>query len=180
MEQVFEQWKDIAGYEGIYQVSSLGKVRSLDRKVRTCHNSFRTSKGRLLAQRFQKNGYAVVSLYKNGKANTCRVHRLVASAFVGNPFGYDEVNHIDENKRNNSSNNLEWCTRSYNCSYGSGLSKRAKKCSKPCIQYKDGVEVARFPSIIEASRKTGINFANIQRCVSGKSKTAHGFTWSLA
>lgn len=175
-----EVWKDIRGYEGYYQVSNLGNVRSLDR-VCDCSNGVKIRhSGRILANAKNRNGYLSVTLYVDKKHKTMRVHRLVAEAFVPNPNNYDEVNHIDENKENNRSSNLEWCTRSYNCSYGSGLSKRVKKCSKPCIQYKDGVEIARYPSISEASRKTGITFQSIQACVSGNGKTTHGFTWSKA
>ena len=174
-----EIWKDVKGYEGYYQISNMGNVRSVDRVRRKSNHGYDAHiKGKVIKQRSQKNGYKCVTIYKDGVAKTVRVHRLVAAAFVPNPNGYGEVNHIDENVENNCANNLEWCSRSYNCSYGSGLSKRAKKCSKPCVQYKDGIEIARFPSISEASRKTGIVFSSIQSCVSGKQKTTHGFTWS--
>lgn len=175
-----ETWVAITGYEGRYEVSNLGRVRRTDRIRKTpCRGKDATIRGRILSQRAQKNGYLCVDLFKDGKAKTFRVHRLVAFAFVENPNGYDEVNHIDEDKTNNAASNLEWCTRSYNCSFGSGLSKRAAKCSKPCIQYKDGIEVSRYPSIAEAARRTGINFANIQRCLSGPNRSTHGFTWKF-
>ena len=176
-----ETWIEIVGYEGYYEVSNLGRIRSVDRVLENTKNNRHVFiKGRILHQRAQKNGYLCVDLHKEGRAKTFRVHRLVASAFVENPNGYDEVNHIDEDKRNNTASNLEWCTRSYNCSFGRGLSKRAAKCSKPCIQYKDGIEISRYPSIAEAARRTGINFANIQRCLSGPNRSTHGFTWEFA
>lgn len=175
-----EEWRDIRGYEGIYQVSNLGRVRSLDRYCAGLNGCRIVHRGKIRAQSTQKSGYKFLSLQVGGKVKTLRVHRLVAEAFVDNPHNYPEVNHIDEDKSNNAASNLEWCTRSYNCSYGSGLSKRVKKCSIPCIQYKDGVEIARYPSISEASRRTGITFQSIQACVSGNGKTTHGFTWSKA
>ena len=175
-----EEWRDVCGYEGIYQVSNLGRIRSLDRYCRGMNGCKIFHHGKILSQSTQKNGYKYIHLKLDGTQKSCRVHRIVAEAFVDNPNGYAEVNHIDENKANNRADNLEWCTRSYNCSYGSGLSVRASKCSKPCIQYKDGVEIARYPSIAEASRRTGIVFSCIQACVSGKGKTTHGFTWSPA
>lgn len=174
-----EIWADVSGYEGIYQVSNLGNVRSLDR-FRKNRKGLAFIKGRMLAQQKQKNGYLSVNFTVDGVVKNVRVHRLVASAFIDNPNGFNEVNHIDENKENNCCDNLEWCTRSYNCSYGKGLSKRAAKCSIPCIQLRNGIEIARYPSIIEASRQTGINMANIQRCISGDYSQTHGFQWKRA
>lgn len=168
-----EEWRDVKGYEGKYQVSNLGNIRGLDRK----DNFGRPIKGKMLAQRAQKNGYMTVKLRSNGIQKTFRVHRIVADAFCDNPNNLPEVNHIDENKKNNRANNLEWCTRQYNCSYGSGLEKRKEKYSHKCAQIKEGKVIAEFPSMIEASRKTGVPFSSIQRCISGRYKSSHGFQW---
>ena len=112
-----EVWKDIEGYEGIYQISNTGQVKSLARKC-----SGRYSNREIIKKPFvEKDGYFTVGLYKDGKYRYCRVHRLVAIAFIPNPNNYPEVNHIDENKQNNNVENLEWCTTRYNLTYGHRL-----------------------------------------------------------
>lgn len=114
-----EQWKDIKGYEGLYEVSNFGNVRSLDRVIRSKHNGTMLRKGRILTPFYEeKKGYYQVSLSKDGKNKKHRVHRLVASAFLDNPHNYTDVNHKDEVKTNNNVDNLEWCTRKYNNNYG--------------------------------------------------------------
>lgn len=113
-----EQWKDIKGYEGLYEVSNLGNVRSLDRIVKR-GQGYMIKEGRILAQFYEeKKGYYQVALAKDGKAKKYRVHRLVALAFLDNPSNYTDVNHKDEVKTNNNVDNLEWCTRKYNNNYG--------------------------------------------------------------
>ena len=109
-----EIWKDIRGYEGLYQVSNLGRVRSLDRIKRGAHY-----KGKILVLSKDKDGYLIVGLHDSKRSNTYRVHRLVAISFIPNPNDLPEVNHIDENKENNNVNNLEWCSTKYNLTYGS-------------------------------------------------------------
>ena len=114
-----EKWKPIAGYEGLYEVSNLGNVRSLDRVIRAKHNSTALRKGRILTPFYEeKKGYYQVALSKDGKEKKQRVHRLVAVAFLDNPFNYTDINHKDEIKTNNNVNNLEWCSREYNNNYG--------------------------------------------------------------
>lgn len=113
-----EQWKDIKGYEGLYEVSNLGNVRSLDRTVKR-GQGYTIKEGRVLTPFYEeKKGYYQVVLAKDGKAKTYRVHRLVAVAFLENPNNYTDVNHKDEVKTNNNVDNLEWCTRKYNNNYG--------------------------------------------------------------
>lgn len=109
-----EIWKDIEGYEGYYQVSSFGRVRSVDR-----HDSrgyFR--KGRLMATKDANTGYKVISLSKNAISKHYQIHRLVAIAFIPNPNNFPIINHKDENPKNNYANNLEWCDYKYNANYG--------------------------------------------------------------
>lgn len=105
-----EVWRDIKGYEGLYQVSNLGQVKRLgnDRQMRE----------KTLKERKGKSGYLQVLLCKNGKYKAKYVHRLVALAFIPNPNNHKEINHIDENKANNNFKNLEWCNHKYNCNYG--------------------------------------------------------------
>lgn len=111
-------WKDIPNYESKYQVSNTGKVRSLNYK--------RTGKTKILKIREDKNGYTVVTLTKNSKKKTYSVHRLVAQAFIPNPNNLPCINHIDEDKTNNTVWNLEWCTHEYNINYGTHNKKVSK------------------------------------------------------
>lgn len=111
-----EEWKDIKGYEGLYQVSNLGRVRSLSRYVK--HRTIYILKGKLLKQRTRGKGYLAVTLCKNSKLKHYYVHRLVAEAFIPNPNNLPQVNHKDENKSNNCVDNLEWCDDKYNTNYG--------------------------------------------------------------
>lgn len=114
-----EIWKDIKGFEGLYQISSLGRLKSLSRFINSNRNNQRRIKGCIIKQRVNPyNGYIQISLSKNHKYKRFYIHRLVASAFLGNPDNLPEVNHKDENKLNNCVENLEWCSSSYNKSYG--------------------------------------------------------------
>ena len=118
-----EEWRDIKGYEGYYQVSNLGRVRSVDRYC-ACWSSVRFVKGALKNVR-PHNGYLVVDLSLNGKSKTISVHRLVAQAFIPNTDNLPQVNHKDENKQNNCVDNLEWCTCEYNIKYGTRLQRQS-------------------------------------------------------
>ena len=105
-----EIWKDIQGYEGKYQVSNLGRVKSL--------NYHRSGKERILKYLINTRGYLTTMLYKNGIGKNVRINRLVAQAFIENPENLPEVNHIDEDKTNNRVGNLEWCSHEYNTNFG--------------------------------------------------------------
>lgn len=118
---VEEIWKDIEEYKGRYQVSNLGRVRSLDRiSVQHKHfgDVFRPIKGKIMSNTIGKRGYAYVHLCNENNARNNSIHRLVAQAFIPNPNNLPCINHKDENKTNNNVENLEWCTYSYNNSYG--------------------------------------------------------------
>lgn len=112
-----EVWKDIAGYEGLYQVSNFGRVKSTPR-ART--------KGGLLKPQHDRKGYIVFGLCKNGRNRMLKAHRLVAEAFIPNPGNLPEVNHKDEDKANNCADNLEWCTTPYNINYGTRTARMRK------------------------------------------------------
>src|SRR5690606_28733657 len=114
---VEEVWKDVKGYEGFYQVSNLGRVKSLERHVPNGDNTFRVVKERYLKTNKKTNEYIKVNL--SGKS--FRVHRLVATAFIGNPNNYPEVNHINGDKTDNNVTNLEWCSSSYNMKHNEKL-----------------------------------------------------------
>ena len=113
-----EIWRPVVGYEGLYEVSSYGRVRSLDRYVKCDYESYRLHKGKVLSPAKDRYGYLYVVLSCNGKHKTITVHRLVAQAFIPNPDDLPIINHKDEDKLNNCVENLEWCTAKYNMNYG--------------------------------------------------------------
>lgn len=174
-----ELWKDVKGYEGLYQVSNLGNVRSLVRQT----------KGKLLAQS-KRRGYLYVGLYKkddceNRTIKQVLVHRLVAEAFVSNPNSYNEVNHIDECKTNNRADNLEWCSHKYNINYGMGAIRRKQHSGEPfakAVIQKDleGNVLKRWRSLGEIERKTGMAKSGICRCCNRQNATAYGYVWVYA
>lgn len=174
-----EVWKDVPGYEGLYQVSNLGNVKSLDRYVDYGKTTaFR--KGRILKQGKATGGYLQVELSKNKISSAKLVHRLVAEAFVPNSEHLSEINHKDENKHNNCVDNLEWCTRKYNINYGTGTERRVEKISVAVVMCAlDGTELMEFPSVHEAARSiSGKCVAgNISECCKGRRKTACGYIW---
>lgn len=164
-----ETWRDIEGYEGLYEVSNLGNVRSL--------NYLRTGKTKILKVRKYKNGYLYVDLCKNGKPKNFMIHRLVANAFISNPQNLPQVNHKDENKENNHVSNLEWCTCAYNLNYGTHNQRIAEKNSKPVISTDKNGNEEYFPSIMEAERRYGFKNQHICDCLKGRQKTHKGRTW---
>lgn len=135
-----ETWKYIDGYSG-YLVSSEGRVMSLHK----VDSIGRERDGVILKPRFQKNGYAFVSLCDKGEVNQERIHLLVAKAFVPNPWSYKEVNHIDGDKANNRAENLEWCTRSENNKHAVSFGLRDLKFMHECACKKNMKPVAKIP-----------------------------------
>lgn len=175
-----EIWKDIIGYEDLYQVSNLGNVRSKQRL---------DSIGRLKKEKYLKpiknKSYFRVQLYKNGKATNYLIHRLVACHFIDNKNNLPCVNHIDENTFNNCSSNLEWCTYEQNNTHGTRIDRVKNKCvngkrsvAVMAINVNDN-SVIKFPSMSEAERQTGIKSGNISNCCKGIYKTAGGYKWSI-
>lgn len=122
-----EKWAEVKGYEGLYEVSNKGRVRSLDRLEQLKNGVTRKRKGIVLKGRIDRYGYKYVGLSKNKKTTFFKVHRLVAIAFVNNPNNYNIVNHKDEDKTNNCEENLEWCTVLYNANYGTRNSRISQK-----------------------------------------------------
>lgn len=162
-----EQWKDIYGYEGLYQVSNLGRVRSLPRNGTV--NDIK-----ILKQK-RDNGYLRISLKKNGFLKTFSVHRLVAQAFLPNDDLFKtQINHKDENKENNNVKNLEWCDAAYNNNYGTHQQRSAKSrlnhpnMSKQVNQYSlDGNFIRSFQSTKEIQRQLGFSQGHIIKCCNG-------------
>ena len=177
-----ECWRWIPGYEGLYQVSTRGRVRSVDRWV-TCKEGSKTGskrflEGKILSPKRNKEGYLRVKLYRNGKLRRFAVHRMVAMAWIDNPMDKPEVNHLDEQKGNNDVYNLEWCSRKYNINYGTGSKRSADSRSKTvqAINPSTGVVVLEFPSTCEAGRK-GFDQAAVSNCCRGERKTHKGYMW---
>jgi len=173
-------WKNIKGYEGLYQISDEGEVRSLG------NGNSSNSKERILKPNKDKDGYLYVILYKNGKKKTIKIHRLVAEAFISNPDNLPQVNHKNEDKTDNRLFNLEWCTNRYNSNHGTrnkriSEKKTNGKTSKPVKQFTlDGVFVNKYPSTSEVERKLGFANTNICAACLGKQKTAYGYRWEYA
>jgi hypothetical protein len=191
-----EIWKDVPGYEGMYQVSNLGRVKSLKRIVE--RSSWRKTLGvreKILYTYQNKKGYLSTGLSKNNKKRVCLVHRLVAIAFIPNPDNKPEVNHKNLIKDCNVVSNLEWCTALENSRhvrslkeirpsrYWKGKLGKDHNCSKPVVQIsKSGDIVATYGSAKEASRITNINSAHIGLVCNGNTvrKSAGGFKWRFA
>lgn len=172
------EWKQIAGYEGLYEVSDTGLVRSVDRMVKGRNGHLQKKNGKLLAVKYEKNGYARYRLSKDGVATDILAHRIVAIAFIDNPNGYKTVNHIDENKHNNSVSNLEWCDMHYQNTYGVGAYNRNNAKERPVVQYSSNGEfIKRFSSIKDASEELGIRSSCIWASCRkyGRTKFAGGF-----
>lgn len=121
-----EQWRTINGYEGYYEISSLGRVRSVSRVILLGNNRKQNLKGRILKTRVNDRGYVYVGLSKEGKRKSLRVHRLVAEAFLKNPFNKPQINHINEIKTDNTVSNLEWVTQEENMNHGTRKERMIK------------------------------------------------------
>lgn len=180
-----EVWKDIPGYEGLYQVSDLGRVRSLERWRYNpkCKDGKQYVPEKIL-KAAERTGYLVVAINKNGKRKSYSVHRLVAQAFIPNPENKRTVNHKDGNKKNNRVSNLEWNTDSENVNHAiiTGLLKfeNNRKGSKEVEQYDKNMNlIATYPSMREAER-AGFKEPKICLCCNGKRKFHGGYIWKYA
>ena len=158
-----ENWKDIEGYDGLYQVSDKGRVKSL-----------KFGKENLLKPRKTPKGYLQVHLCKNGETKWCYLHRLVAQSFLSNNNNLPQINHKNEDKIDNRVENLEWCDARYNNTYGT----RTDKCLKPVIQYsKSGEFIKEWKSVTDVENELKIYHSNISACCRGKLKSAGGYVW---
>jgi len=181
MEQ--EEWREIPEFEGRYEVSNLGQVRSMPRDVNN-HTGVIHLKGKILNQRYNHKGYKVVDLVDCEHKHKYRlVHRLLAQAFIPNPENKPQINHIDGIKDHNVLENLEWVTNGENQihAYATGLNVRSDKAGrlkKAILQIdKDTNEVIkRFDSFLEAEKEFG-SYSTIRRCCIGASHTAYGYKW---
>lgn len=172
-----EEWKPVVGYEGLYEVSNYGRVKSLER-LELCGNKwFRKRKEKLLQQCAKENDYLIVTLCNSTGHKMFYVHRLVAMAFIPNPNNLPQVNHKDEDKTNNHVDNLEWCTARYNSTYGTHVKRVAEKQSIKVRCIENGIV---YDSGKEAARQLNINDGKILKCCSGKSKQTYGYHFEYA
>lgn len=176
MTATTEIWKPKKDYEGLYEVSNLGRVKSLG------NGNSNNSKERILKPGKVKGGYLQICLSKNRKHKNFYIHRLVAEAFLPNPDNLPFINHKDEDKTNNSVENLEWCTFEYNINYGTRTLRANKtntngKLSKPVLQFTlDGEFVREWESTMECGRN-GFNQGHVAECCRGERKSHKGYIW---
>lgn len=165
-----EIWKDIEGYEGLYKISNYGRVKSFYGK--------RGKSVRILKPSSAGSGYSQVHLWKDGEMSRVYIHRLVANSFIPNPENKPEVNHRDEDKRNNYFENLEWSTREENVNWGTAIERGISTQGNSVEQYSlEGKLINTFLSVRKADKETGINQSSIVKVCLGKQATAGGYKW---
>jgi len=179
--ELLEEWKDIDGYTGLYQISTFGRIKSFRQSSRCKSNN-----GYIMNPGKDNIGYATCILNNNGIRKAYKVHRLVALTFIPNPYNYTDVNHKDENKLNNRIDNLEWMSHKDNMNYGT-LRERMKIYSiknnkkRKVLQYSlDNQLISEWNSIAEASKFLNLNngcAGNIVNCCKGRCKNAYGYIW---
>lgn len=178
--KMLEEWRPIVGFEGLYEVSNTGIVRTQGRTIEAVRNGTTYTKSyppRTMAISNGKGGYQILCLYKNGKHYNKSLHRLVAETFIPNPGNLPQINHKDENILNNHADNLEWCDAKYNCNYGKRTEKSIAPKRKPVGCYKDGALVKTFVSQAQAGREMGVESSGISMCCNGKIPHFHGYEW---
>lgn len=169
-----EIWKDIKGYEGLYQVSNLGNVKRI--RFINIHSNY--PKEKMKSKKLRKDGYYEIALYKNGKGKSIQIHRLVAKAFIKEIDGKEYVNHINGIKTDNRVENLEWVTASENKIHSINvLGKETKAVEQYTL---DGKFVAKYMSIKQAGDKNNIRPSNISNVLAKRRKKTGGFIWKYA
>ncbi len=181
-----EEWKSAPGYEGYYEVSNLGNLRSVTADLLSTFQIKPDKRGQGGAVYVGKRGYPVANLRKNGTVKSIKVHRLVAKAFIPNPNNLPYVNHKDGDKTNNQDSNLEWVSAAENVQHafnvlgfkGSAYGTKGGTCSKKVDQFtSDGIYLKTYASATEAATIMGVTTSAISNCVRGKSKSCAGYIW---
>ena len=197
-----EEWRDIKGYEGLYQISSEGRVKS---KQRITRNN-QTIKEKIRKPKIDKDGYCCVSLWIDGISKEYFIHRLVAQAFIPNPYNKPCIDHINTNKTDNRAENLKWCTHKENANNPisrekylrnrykvegthrisvyrptkESIEKMAEKHKKPVAMYKNGILIKKFNSAADAEREdNNLKFMSISAACNGRLKTYRGYEWKF-
>lgn len=200
--EIMEEWRDIEGYEGLYQISSEGRVKSLKRIARNNH----TVDSKIRKPKIDKDGYCCVSLWIDGVSKEYFIHRLVAQAFVPNPENKPCIDHINTDRTDNRVENLRWCTHKENTNNPisrekflhnrykvegerrisiykptkEAIAKMAEKHKKPVGMYKDGNLIKRFDSAADAEREdNNLKFMSISAACNGRLKTYRGYEWKF-
>lgn len=166
-----EIWEEVYGFDSLYEISNLGRLRTKHHGARGYQKEYR-----YIEPRDNGKGYLCFNLKSNHTQKTVYVHRLVANAFVANPNKHTEINHKDENKRNNSADNLEWCSHINNCNYGTRNERAKAKRTRKIICNETGVI---YNSVEQAAEIMGVGKTAISNCLHGRTKTCAGYTWRL-
>lgn len=179
-----EIWRDVKDFEGFYQVSNFGRIKSLDRIIQQHHRNQRNVehiyKGKILKGNINKNGYITVDLHKKGKIKTFLLHRLIAETFIPKVKGKNIINHKDNNPTNNQVNNLEWCTQSENIKYAYEFGNKKPPHQKRIIQFdRNNNFICEWESQTQIERVLGIKQANISKVCLGKRSQAGGYLWEF-
>jgi hypothetical protein len=172
-----EEWRDIIGYEGYYQVSNFGNIKSLERIVKHSIGELATRKPMKKKFKRDRGGYDRVGLYKNGKEISFSVHRIVAQAFIPNFKNKPEVNHINEIKTDNRVENLEWCTRVENVNHGTKIKRFIASKSIPVIGVNIYSGIAIYYKSIKDTNKDSFINQNVWACCNGRKKTHKNYFW---
>lgn len=160
-----EIWKDLTEFEGLYQVSNTGFIKSMPRQG---------SRGGIMKGYIDKKGYIVITLRKDGHQWSKKLHRLIAQEFLPNPKNLSEINHKDENKLNNHIDNLEWCTTQYNNNYGTRTERASKHCGKPIICVETG---ERYQGAKWAGQVLNLDPSGITKACKNPNRTVGGYHW---
>lgn len=174
-----EIWKDIKGHEGHHQISSFGRVKSIERFVCNSLGNIQLCKGKIFNPNIDRYGYKKIALRINGKRKYYTIHRLVAMAFIPNPENKPQVNHIDEVKLNNNVSNLEWVTAQENTTHNDSHIKRGKKKRKKVIQKDLKGNVLKIHDSMTLTNKDGFDRSGVWASCTGKQKTHGGYIWEF-